>query len=109
MNKYVKFLLLIFVSIMGAMMFKVTKEYGWILMLFGASLNAVTVLTNKFVMPIYNKGFKKTIQSGQHLLTSDKKKIRLFYLCDIINIPKTKLMVSVGDLILFIGFIILAT
>ena len=73
----------------------------------GGLLNLLVVLANKLKMPLYDKrgGEINHYQESTHYVTSDKNKIKLFYLCDCIPIPKTKLSISVRDILMLVGFI----
>lgn len=73
----------------------------------GSILNIVAVRHNRGLMPIYIKGLPfleeelEGDKTEDYYLTSDRRKIRLFYLCDIFYICMG--YISIGDILCTIG------
>lgn len=108
MNKYLKFSILVIATTIFVIFTSTSRQWGVadVVLLVGVLSNMLAVSSNRLKMPIYLKETKKKIDREHSFITSEKKKIRLFYLCDIIRIPKTYIFLSVGDLLLFAGFLI---
>lgn len=108
MNKYIKFLwLIIGIIFCSFIIFKEkTFRVGGFIFLIGILSNGLVVSLNELKMPTYDKKAKKIYQQGIHFITSNKDKIKLYHLSNIIPIPKTKYSCSIGDLLMVTGFII---
>jgi hypothetical protein len=68
----------------------------------GISLNALCVFTNKDKMPVkIVKGEK--IKSENHQKMTSKTKFN--FLSDLINVPHTRLVLSVGDIFIYLAIL----
>lgn len=82
----------------------------------GALMNLLAVFSNGKKMPVFYDKKKYTIPSSSktYFFFSEKRKVRLFYFCDILKIVYRKkdddfyvMSFSIGDIIIVSGIIIL--
>ena len=77
-----------------------------LIIVLGASLNFIVMTANGRRMPVMDyKNFEQK-DNGKHFTFQNRKKIRLFFLADIIPIHLKKIifLLSVGDVLVVVGF-----
>lgn len=114
----IRWLLIILISFLFIVFFinsnTLISRISSILIIIGLVFNLSAVALNDWRMPVYQKEFERHpdmkiyLKSDRHMVLTNKKRIKVLFLCDIFKIrPFSKsYYFSIGDVFLFLGVFI---